>query len=78
MSEKEIEKIEEVKDVETLDEEGETEIDLKKETKKVPVGFIILFSVLTLAIIATIIVLFALGGPLSKEELDVITSSASV
>ena len=79
MDEKELEEVkEETRDVETLDEEIETEIDPKIEGRKIPVGFIIFAGVLVVAIIAVIITLIVLGGPLSKAELDTINSTGSI
>ena len=79
MDEKELEEVkEETRDVDTLDEEIETEIDPKIEGKRIPVGFVIFASVLVVAIIAVIITLFVLGGPLSKPEFDAINSAGNI
>ena len=78
MDENELKEIKETKTLEELDEETEVAVEPKIEGTRIPVGFIIFFSVLAVAIIATIIVLFVLGGPLSKNELEVISSAGSI
>ena len=78
MDENELKEIKETKPLEELDEETEVAVEPIIEGTRIPVGFIVFFSVLAVAIIATIIVLFVLGGPLSKNELEVISSAGSI
>lgn len=68
---------EKLENKEEINELEETELLEEVEKKNIPWGFIIFAGIAVIAITVTIILLFHFGGPLTKDELDAITSTAS-